>query len=223
MSHFILKYLTKFVIWFTSRHRVVGLRDWAATVFCTGLLAVAVGAMGVILILQKSVDGHTPYFLFYALAIVTISIASVPVMFAIKLRRNGITDADYSVASGIDYEQALSGARAGFDFVGIGASKLRGRETELRQAVRVAEKQGKKVRLLLVDPETSSFVFERLEKMDSTSGYSETVGGSLLFLRKLALEKPDCVEIRLYHPKDLSDVKPLRMFFHDEICGSFEN
>ncbi|MFM0082298.1 hypothetical protein P0D72_26050 [Paraburkholderia sediminicola] len=193
------------------------MRDFQAAIFATVALSLWTIAPLIMRII-KEWDGVSSVNRWLIVCIfLSLALASIPIIFILKLRRFGITDADYSVASGINYKDALKSARAGFQFLGIGASKLTAEQPEIREAIRIAARSNEQVKMLLVDPEASS-VFRRLEKMDGTTGYAANVQGSVLFLKTLAADSKDSMQLRFYCPETMDDVKPLRLFFADNAC-----
>ncbi|ANJ71825.1 hypothetical protein K6V72_03110 [Ralstonia insidiosa] len=222
MPHYLVKLLLRFALFATSRHRLLGVRDWVASIAFIVLITVSAAVSIFFLVLEHTTEAGKinleSSLKLIIPAIIFLSIfAASPIAFILKLRRNGITDADYSVVSGINYKDALSSAHTGFDFMGVGASKLKAQEQELRDAVRHAERQSAKIRMILINPEAHQ-IFDRLEKMDSTSGYSATVKGAMMFFEELQKSHPNCFEIRLYKPNTIDEVKPLRLFFSDDDC-----
>ncbi|UGS91259.1 hypothetical protein KOL96_09025 [Ralstonia wenshanensis] len=216
-----MKYLLRFALIATSRHRLFGVRDWLASVIIVAFIALCAAVSLSFIIVEHATDAGKINLeslkLIVPAVLFLLILAAAPIAFILKLRRNGITDADYSVATGINYRDALSGAHAGFDFMGVGASKLKAQEQELRQAVRLAERHSAKIRMILIDPKAHQ-IFDRLEKMDSTTGYLATVKGSMMFFEDLQKSHPNCFEIHLYTPSTIDEVKPLRLFFSDDDC-----
>ncbi len=210
----------RLLIFFSTRHRAVGIRDWIASlVSITVLLFICLIQTAVLLDLFSLSPTHPrlkPIGLFLIAAGALLLFAFPAVAFVIKLRRNGITDADYSVSSGIDYKAALESGGAGFDFVGVGGAKLRSHEAEFRTAVQATVSADKKIRMLLVDP--SSDAMRRLEEHDNAVGYKETVTGSIQFIQRLADSQPRHFSLRHYVPKDDVNFKPFRLFFAGGDC-----
>ncbi len=215
--HLLIKYLVKLILFLASRHRIIGIRDFQAAIGATVILSLWTIGTVVIKIIDdwhgiSSLNAWPVVYVIFSLAL-----ASVPITFIIKLRRFGITDADYSVASGINYKAALKSARAGFQFLGIGASKLTAEQAELKDAIKVAGRAGEPIKMLLVDPDADT-VFQHLEKKDGATGYGATVKGSVLLLKTLATENKDFMSVRFYQPVTMEDVKPFRLFFADGAC-----
>ncbi|SED49607.1 hypothetical protein SAMN02787142_3273 [Burkholderia sp. WP9] len=217
MNHFLLKKLVKLVVFITSRHRILGIRDWLASSFAVLLVALAAVSGWIFLLTERLGVGLKLASAAALIVVLTAAVAFVPIAFIIKLRRNGITDADYSVATGIDYKGALRSAHAGFQFLGIGASKLKESETELRTALDSALKNDSEIKMLLVDPNARN-VFTELERMDGTTGYLAKAQGSIKFLQELAKQNANTCSIRLYRPASVDEVKPLRLFFTNDDC-----
>jgi len=108
-----LKFLLRFVIYLASRHRNLGLRDWLAALIGTVVLAGGLICLVAIQLLKAPI-GLEAWISFLLATMVVVYIALMPVLFIIKLRRNGITDADYSIEGGLDYKTALRAGRGGF-------------------------------------------------------------------------------------------------------------
>lgn len=219
MKAILLRVFFRAILFITSQHRVVGVRDWIASIFCVATLAISVIIFGALWVVGRAAQSGAgvDYKMVVIFVVVSLLVAFVPIVFVLKLRRNGITDADYSVALGIDYKSSLSGAHDGFDFMGISGSKLRTHEVELKEAIRLAGRKEKKVRMLLVDPR-AELVIGRMEKLDGAVGYAESISGTMIYLRKLAENDPECFELRQYTPDSIDQIKPLRLFFSGSDC-----
>ncbi|MGF6966744.1 hypothetical protein OKW43_003772 [Paraburkholderia sp. WC7.3g] len=215
--HFILKYALKLIFFLASSHRKIGIRDFQAAMGATAILSLLTIVPAALHIFTgwRGSSAIEPLQIF--MVVLPLVLAFVPIVYIVKLRRFGITDADYSVATGINYKAALKSARAGFQFLGIGASKLTAEEPELREAIRIAARSSEPIKMLLVDPDAKS-IFQGLEKMDGTTGYAANVKGSVLFLETLAQNNENFMKLRFYQPITMEDVKPFRLFFADNAC-----
>lgn len=219
MSSFAFRLALKCLLWLVTRHRVLHLRDWLASVVAIFMIA-AIGGWPLAAATFSAVTtgGLVQIFNWDTLwFVVVLLLAFVPLAYIIKLRRLGITDADYSVATGIDYSAALSTVTKGFSFAGVGASKLREREQDFRDALARTTKHRGKIRMLLVSPESSKAIKE-LEQHDDTYAYKEKIEGTQLFFQRFAAAHPDHIEMRYYSPNDVDSMRPFRLFFTDQDC-----
>jgi hypothetical protein len=219
MSSFVFKLVVKGLLWLVTRHRVLHLRDWIASVVAIFIIGV-IGAWPHAAATSAAVrvGGLGEIFSWGALwFVVVLLLAFVPLAYIIKLRRLGITDADYSVATGIDYSAALSTVTKGFRFAGVGASKLREREQDFREALERTTKHRGKIRMLLVSPESSKAI-KGLEQHDNTCAYKEKIEGTQLFFQRFAIDHPEHIEMRYYSPNDVDSMRPFRLFFNDQDC-----
>jgi len=218
---FAFRSAAKVLIFLSTKHRLLGVRDWTASLISTTLLVLigAAGAAQALGFLQFSTTSDRFWqWCLLGVAIAALIVVAFPaVSFVLKLRRNGITDADYSVESGVDYKAALSGVGGGFDFLGMSGSKLTGEEMEFREAVTATVRADKKIRMLLVDPKSTN-AFGKLERHDETVGYSENIAGSIQFINALAKKDPEHLELRFYDPETGAGFKPFRLFFSDGDC-----
>ena len=193
----------KAILFLSTRHRLLGVRDWMANLVSTcTLLAVALieaAALLGLLSLPKVQPGVMQWYIFFSAVVVGVLVAFPAVVFVLKLRRNGITDADYSVASGIDYKSSLESVAGGFDFLGVGAAKLRQHDSEFRAAISATVSAGKQIRMLLVDPHSKTAV-EPLEVHDSTFGYTETIPVPFLLYKPLLITIPKHIAVKYYSP-----------------------
>lgn len=220
MISYIFKYGIKILVFITSRHRLIGVRDWLASIFFIILLAVAALAFAILWFVQGlgETSLNVEHYLKALIIIASVIIVALaPIVYILKLRRNGITDADFSVANGFDYKASLQSAHYGFDFLGISGSKLRAHDSDLKEAIRLASRHEKRIRMLLVAPSAAS-VIDRMEKMDGAVGYAENIEGTVTYLKKLAENDPECFEIRQYSPTSIEEIKPLRLFFAGSDC-----
>ena len=139
--------------------------------------------------------------------------------YAFRLRKIGIVGADAEVEKGLDYKGSLGLVKSGFDFIGIGASKLTANKGEFTSAVQRAHQHGGKVRLLLCDPRADAVT--RLEQLANVSSgsYLVNVQTSFAQLRVLKKQFSNDIEIRIYRPKTDADLVTMRlMLINNEMC-----
>lgn len=210
-----LKIILRILVFLNSRYRSFGIRDWLASFIGITLLGVinvvAAGFFTGIFSQDRSV---VPFFVFASIILV---LALPPLLFVLKLRRNGITDADFAVEGGFDYRAALQSGRGGFSFMGVGGSKLTENDNIFRQAVGSARKSGAAIQMLLLDPDSSEIV-AALEHFDGAQGYKAKIQHSIEFVTGITGISHDAVKIRLYRPDNLKQLKPFRLFFADGDC-----
>lgn len=211
----------KALLFLSTRHRVLGIRDWIASLTSTlvlwAIVVLETAALSGLISSPAIAAGWGQWVSLAAVGVFAALVAFPAAAFVIKLRRNGITDADYSVATGIDYKASLESVADGFDFLGVGAAKLRNHEAEFRGAIKATVNSGKQIRMLLVDP-TSKAPVERLEGHDNAVGYAQTISGSISFIQAFAQRDPQHIAVRFYNPTDVEDFKPFRLFFSGGDC-----
>ncbi|MEC5397366.1 hypothetical protein [Uliginosibacterium sp. H1] len=134
--------------------------------------------------------------------------------YILRLRRNGITDADTTVRGGIDYKIALRDAGKGFCFIGVGAAKLTSEQPEFLSAVQRARQQGSLLKFILVDPDNSP-AMENLQKFDGATHYKALVENSRNFIESAG---GDAAEVRNYTVAADGDFEPYRLFLTDDAC-----
>lgn len=209
------KMMARFVHLCVTRYRLLNIRDWAASLFCMSIMFAAP------IICLFFVGGSTLFSnnaqLLGWIGLAYLGVVSVPVLYVLRLRAIGITDADFHIQRGINYSEALKSATHGFDFQGIGASKLRDEENDLREALKSAHATRNKVRFLLLDPKSHGAI-ESMEQSDGTQGYKEKVEGSISFIRKVSASFENVAELCLYPAASVKDVEPFRLFITDEAC-----
>ena len=210
-----LKLLLRLVIFLSSRHRTIGIRDWLAAFIAT----IALGVGFVILVVLHLAPAATTRedWICLALAVaLVVYIALIPVFFVVKLRRNGITDADFSIEGGLDYKTALRTGRGGFSFMGVGGAKLTQMNNDFRSAVQSARKSQKPIRMLLVD--ATSPAIKTLEHSDGDKAYSIEIENSMRFIQSIANSNDDVISVRTHLADSRADLRPFRLFFADEDC-----
>jgi hypothetical protein len=154
---------------------------------------------------------------------ITIVLGVVSAFFGIiytyRLRAIGITSADTSTEAGLDYQGALAKVSGGFDFLGIGASKLTGQKPFFRDAVSRMSQHQQKVRILLCDPRSKAIdALERKAGVDF-GRYKTNVKHSFSELQHLRGRFRDTLEIRIYNPLNETELPSFRMMFlNAEIC-----
>jgi hypothetical protein len=146
------------------------------------------------------------------------------VFFALRLRKTGIVSVDGEITSGLDYSGALKKVTDGFDFIGIGASKLTSNKSDFEAAVSRAHRNGGKVRLLLCDPRADAM--KRLEILADvrTGKYLSNVTQSFAVLFELRKQYAQDIEIRIYSPRNDKELVTVRMMFlNQSLCLVSQN
>lgn len=219
MESFALKFILRCFLWLVTRHRLIQLRDWLASVIAIIVITVigvwkfAESTLNSIVSSEyhKLLNWDSLWF------VVVLLLAFIPLSYILKLRRLGITDADYSVETGIDYSAALTSVTKGFRFAGVGASKLCEKEQDFRDALtRTAQHRGA-IQMLLVNSESSKAIKE-LEDHDSTYAYQQKIEGTQLLLQSMAKLPKNNLELRYYSPNDVNSMRPFRLFFTEQDC-----
>lgn len=198
-----------------TRYRVVGVGDWQAAIVCIFLMfAMSVG-FGYYLI-PADYLGDNVVFLSFSVFVYAF-VASVPVLYIIRLRALGITDADFHIKDGINYESALRSATHGFDFQGVGAAKLTKNDGSFRAALKSAHQAKQKIRFLLLNPDSAGAIGS-MERSDGASGYKQRVEGSINFIKSVSDSLEKVADVALYNAGDVKEVEPFRIFLTEEAC-----
>jgi hypothetical protein len=133
--------------------------------------------------------------------------------YALRLRKLGIMGADAEIEKGLDYKSAIKKVDKGFEFLGIGASKLTADAYAFEETVvRMAKKQ-LQIRMLLCDPRSSA-----IEGLESRAGvgagkFRMNVNRSFTLLDELQKRFPQILLIRLYDAQSDNDLPPFRLMF----------
>ncbi|WP_146204388.1 DUF5919 domain-containing protein [Massilia glaciei] len=140
-------------------------------------------------------------------------------LYVYRLRVMGISSVDPSSESGLDYRSALSKVSGGFDFMGVGASKLTEQRPYFAEAVGRMKQQQRTVRILLCDPRSEAIgALERQAGVDM-GRYRTNVKNSFSELQHLRGRFRGALEIRMYNPVDETELPSFRMMFlNSEIC-----
>lgn len=129
-----------------------------------------------------------------------------------RFSRIGIAGAEKSVASGTNYESALSLCRDGFSFLGTGAYKLTTSDG-FESALKRCNRNPAKVRLMLSPPD-NAILAEAERQAGVTEGtYKKNVVESLKILKRLHDERSLHFEVRFYSARTARDFENFRMMF----------
>lgn len=158
--------------------------------------------------------GLTEWFIFWT-EVLLLGLSAIGFLFIgaylYRLRIMGICSADSSIENGFDYKAALNSVNEGFDFIGVGASKLTSQVIPFKNALENASKHQKIVRILLCDPRSDSIeAIERRAGVD-IGRFKLNVKQSFTFLENQRGRFPAVLEIRLYNPLDEDHMPPFRM------------
>ena len=133
--------------------------------------------------------------------------------YALRLRKLGIMGADAEIEKGLDYKSAIKKVDKGFEFLGIGASKLTADSDAFEDAVARMSRKQLQIRMLLCDPRSSA-----IEGLESRAGvgvgrFRTNVNRSFTLLNELHRRFPHTLLIRLYDAKSDNDLPPFRLMF----------
>ena len=126
----------------------------------------------------------------------------------------GMVGADRETRLGISYKKALSLCTSSFDFLGIGAGKLRSEQSAFEAAIDRCSRPDRSIRFLLCRPDSEGLRRIAQSAGRSEDSYRKVVLESLRTLAILKNERAKNIQVRLYTEFPVFRL----MFINDEIC-----